>query len=353
MRRRSIVAAVTLAVAAAGGGTAYAVTRSGGDQPQDGPRLPAATAPVQRGDLTDTRTVDGTLGYGDTWNLVNGASGTVTWARGAGAVVRRGGTLYRVGNEPVVLMYGDLPVYRTLSAGVSDGPDVEELERNLAKLGYGDGMTVDEHFSGATTDAVADWQDDHGLPETGVVDAAQIVFAPSAVRTATIALARGEPAAPGKPAMTVTGVGKQVRIDLDTADQDLARRGAKATVELPNGATTPGRVDSVGKVAKQASGGSTEGTTVEVDVRLTRPEQADRYDEAPVSVDLASGRAENVLSVPVQALLARPEGGYAVQVVRGRSVRTISVTTGVYAQTQVEVTGPGLAAGMRVGVPAP
>src|SRR4029450_12421705 len=84
--------------------------------------------------------------------------------------------------KPVTLAYGTLPLYRTLAAGVDDGPDVTQLERNLDALGYGDGLTVDDHYSAATTDAVKAWQADRGLAETGRVDATQAVFAGHAVR---------------------------------------------------------------------------------------------------------------------------------------------------------------------------
>ncbi|GAA3107035.1 peptidoglycan-binding domain-containing protein [Nonomuraea salmonea] len=59
------------------------------------------------------------------------------------------------------------------------GKDVESLERNLDKLGY-DGFTVDDEFTWDTAQAVMEWQDDRGLPETGVVELGRVVFAPPA-----------------------------------------------------------------------------------------------------------------------------------------------------------------------------
>ena len=84
-------------------------------------------------------------------------SGTVTALPAVGDVIRRGGRLYAVDGEPVLLMYGAVPAYRTLAEGVGDGRDVEQLERNLAALGYDPG-TVDEDFTDATAAAVAAWQ---------------------------------------------------------------------------------------------------------------------------------------------------------------------------------------------------
>ena len=62
-------------------------------------------------------------------------------------------------------------------------------------------------------------------------------------------------------------------------------------------------------------------------------------------------RDRNVLAVPVTALLARPGDGYAVRVSRSGH-RLIPVTTGLFddASGLVEVSGPGLAAGLTVEV---
>ncbi|MEV0468763.1 peptidoglycan-binding domain-containing protein, partial [Streptomyces prunicolor] len=73
--------------------------------------------------------------------------------------------MYRVDDDPVVLMYGAVPAYRALRTG-EEGADVKELERNLKALGYG-GFTVDDSFTDATADAVKEWQDDQGLDQTG------------------------------------------------------------------------------------------------------------------------------------------------------------------------------------------
>lgn len=358
MRRRLVVIpAVVVVVIAAGTATTLAVRRSHDQTATPAQPRPAATATVERGGLVDTQTVDGTLGYGDSWNLVNGVAGTVTWTRAEGAIVRRGQKLYKMDNDPVVLMYGTVPVYRTLSVGVSDGPDVEQLERNLRKLGYGNDLTVDDHFSDATADAVEDWQDDNGLPVTGGIDASQVVFAPGAVRVTDVTLQVGERAAPGEPALSVTSTQKQVKVSLDTADQDLARNGARATVELPDDDTVTGTISHVSKVAKAASGSGTSSSgttdaTIEVDITLTDPKQAGDYDQAPVSVDLVSARAKDVLSVPVQALIALPDGGYGVQVVNGGRVTTVPVKTGIYASSRVEISGDGITEGTTVGVPS-
>jgi hypothetical protein len=75
-------------------------------------------------------------------------------------------------------------------------------------------------------------------------------------------------------------------------------------------------------------------------------------DEAPVDVLIVSDSASNVLAVPVTALLALSEGGYAVEVVdEGGSTHLVGVETGLFADGLIEVTSSGLSAGDLVVVP--
>jgi hypothetical protein len=58
------------------------------------------------------------------------------------------------------------------------------------------------------------------------------------------------------------------------------------------------------------------------------------------------------LAVPVNALLALQGGGYGVQVVSGNTSRLVAVTTGLYSDNEVQVTGSGISVGTRVEVPS-
>lgn len=347
-RRTYAVAAGVLVVVVAGGGTAWYALHAGATPAHASGATPVTTAPITRGDVVDTESVDGTLGYTDTRSIAAAASGVVTWAPAEGATIRRGASLMRIADRPVTLMYGSMPLYRTLKSGVSDGHDVEQLEANLAALGYGAGMTVDDHFTDATADAVKAWQDDRGLPETGSVDAQQVVFASGAVRVTDVKAAKGDRVRPGGPALTVTGTTQEVHVKLDSDKQDLVKKGDKVGVELPDGDTVHGRISSVGDVATAGHDGGD--ATVDVYVRLTG-HTGGRLDQAPVSVDLDSARAKNVLSVPVDALLALSEGGYGVEVVSGASHRVVAVKTGTYGGGRVQISGTGLRPGMKVEVP--
>ncbi len=90
--------------------------------------------------------------------------------------------------------------------------------------------------------------------------------------------------------------------------------------------------------------------TVTITLDKTPPGAA--LDQAPVNVNITSQRADNVLAVPVNALLALAGGGFGVQVMTGDTSRLVGVTTGLYSSTLVQVSGLGIRAGMRVEVPS-
>jgi peptidoglycan hydrolase-like protein with peptidoglycan-binding domain len=354
-RRRWMIPAIAVVLAAAAGAGWYATrTASGGGQPSAS-GLPPATATVTRQDLAETQQEDGTLGYGDEYQMASGVQGTVTWLPAAGRTIRRGKPVYKVDNRPVLLLYGVLPLYRPLSAGVADGPDVYELETNLRELGYG-GFTVDDHYTSATADAVAAWQDDRGLPDTGTVQPGAVFVSPGAIRVGEQKAATGDRIAPNQPVLGYTGTTRTVTVDLDVADQQLAVKGGKVTVDLPDGTQTRGTVASIGTVVQappsSSTGGSTGSDTITVQVTLDDPGAAGNLDQAPVEVNFVSDEVHDVLTVPVAALLALAEGGYGVQLVEGGTTRVVAVKVGVFADTRVQVSGGGLHAGMKVGVPA-
>jgi hypothetical protein len=95
---------------------------------------------------------------------------------------------------------------------------------------------------------------------------------------------------------------------------------------------------------------------VPITVTLTSPlpGEAAGLDQVPVQVEITADRRENVLMVPVVALLPDPRGGYQVRVVDGDTRRLVPVGPGLYddvAET-IEITGDGIAEAMLVEVPA-
>jgi hypothetical protein len=315
--------------------------------------LPPRTAAVTRQSLKDIRSEDGVLGFGATTTVAGRLPGTFTALPAEGARIGRGRVLYEVDDKPVMLMYGSTPAYRALTVG-DEGEDVRQLEANLAALGY-TGFTVDKAYSDRTAKAVEEWQKDQGLPRTGEIEFGRVVFAPGAVRVNSLQAAEGDPAAPGGKVLAYTGTDKAVSMELDTADRQLAKKGTKVAVRLPDDTTVEGTVTEVHTVIQPAAGQQEAKTKVKVVVGL-RGEKAQKasaaYALAAVHVDFTADTRRDVLTVPVAALLVLAEGGFGVEVVEGATSRYLPVTTGLFADGRVEISGSGVTEGTRVGMPA-
>jgi peptidoglycan hydrolase-like protein with peptidoglycan-binding domain len=355
-RRRllSVVAGLLVVAGAAGvGGWVVLADRSSDDN--TAAAAPAAvTAPVKRTTLVDRERYDGTLGYDDQHTVAAGARGTLTALREEGATVKRGQTLLRVDQRPLTLFYGTVPLYRTLRQDVSDGTDVKQLEENLEALGYGTDMTVDSTFTAATAEAVRDWQADRGLDETGAVDAGQVVFLPGQLRVGEHKASVGSGVQPGAPVLEVSSTTRVATVELPADDAGIAGVGDRVDIELPGGRIAKGTISEVGKVAKTAAAaeGEQSDPTITVTIRVEGGRVTGDLDQAPVKVAFVKQRKRDVLAVPVTALVALAEGGYAVELAEAGGTRLVGVETGMFAGGKVEVRGSGLREGQRVVVPA-
>jgi multidrug efflux pump subunit AcrA (membrane-fusion protein) len=350
MTRRRTIGAVAGVLAVGVVAAAVTVLNLPPAESDDGTAGPPSgeTVEVTRETLVDTESHDGTLGHGDTTTVAARAAGTVTGLPSGGTTVTRGKALYHLDNDPVTLLYGRLPAYRTLRAGL-EGADVKQFERNLWALGYR-GFTVDDEFTSATASAVEEWQDDLGRSETGQVAKSDIAYATGAVRVDSRTVEAGTDVQPGTGLLKVTGTRLVATVSLDADDQRLARRGAKVEVTLPDGRSLPGKITEVETVVEPGEGDQADTTVFEVTVGFgTAPRGMDK---AAVTVAFTASERRNVLAVPVAALLALAEGGYGVQIVENGATRTVAVETGLFADGRVEVSGGGLTAGMRVGMPS-
>jgi hypothetical protein len=316
---------------------------------------------VTRQDLSAVQPVTATLGYAGFWAVTGRGGGTLTWLPPAGQAVRQGQALYRTGDgAPVVLMYGSVPDWRALGEGIT-GQDVTQLNHDLVDLGYAsraDAVTLGwDYYSWHTAYAVQRLEQHLGIENPpGSLSRGQVVFEPEALRVSQVTGSLGGPA--DGPVLTATSDRHVVTIPLDVADQSQLKTGDTVTVTLPDGASTPGLVSSVGMVATTTSGAQgNPATTIPVQVTLTDPGAAGTLDQAPVTVNITTATARNVLAVPVTALLAQSKvgGGYDVEVVGPANTRRwVPVTVGPVfddADGLVQVTG-ALTPGQRVVVPA-
>lgn len=315
-------------------------------------------AMVERRSLSSRHEEEGTLGYAGELSIVDQLTGTLTALPSVGEVIEPGEVLYRVDHQPVVLLHGKVPAYRKLEEGI-EGRDVRQLNADLVALGYAEEEWLDpesDYFGEATADAVEALQEALGIEETGALDLGAVVFLPSAARITALEATLGTAAKPGAAIAAATSTRRQVVVAASPATQSELKRGDKVTITLPSERTTPGVIARIGKVATvpAAEAGQPEAeATIEVDVRPLDQQATGSLDEAPVTVSIVTQTVKDALVVPVTALLALAEGGYAVEVAHGAARRLVGVRVGLFddADGLVQVTGKGLAAGDRVVVP--
>jgi hypothetical protein len=387
-RRRILTAAVLIVVIAATASGYYEIRQLHNNAPAPAAN-PDATAlkPVTMQSLSEQTTVDGTLGYAGSYTVVvpsgssgsssggSSSGGTFTWLPDDGQVVSQGQRLYSVENSPVVLLYGSVPVYRGLSEGMT-GTDVQQLNSDLVALGDASKADLDpssDYFSAETASALEKLQSNLGLTQTGTLPDGQAVFEPGAVRVGNVTATLGSPVHSGTPVLTGTSDTRQAVAQVDPTQLPDVGVGANVSITLPNNQTTPGVVTAIGTTASASSSDNGSGssgssgssnssssgsssapaTTVSVDIRLTHPAAAGGLDQAPITVNITTSTVNNVLAVPIDALVSEPSG-YGVEVAGPNGTRRIvPVSLGLFDDTAglVQVSGAGLAAGQQVVVP--
>ena len=234
-------------------------------------------------------------------------------------------------------------------SGGSQGADVEQLEAALSRLGFDPGP-VDGTYTTETQAAVLAWQVSIGADTDGVVDLGEIVFRPGPVRISENVLSVGDNVAGGASVLGTSSNQVQVTVALPADEQQLLAVDDRVTVVLPDSTQTGGRVTFVDSVATRNS--QTMSVTFKVIVALDDVGVAAGLDQAPVKVHVVTESRTGVMAVPVTALLALSEGGYAVEVAdSGGGSHLVAVDPGLYADNLVEVTSDGLQPGDQVVVP--
>ena len=355
-RVRWVVAGTVVVLVAGGLGAwrAGAFSSASSSSSGGGQGLPApATQAVVRENIESQTPVDGTLGYAASYTVRGQGPGTLTWLPPVGQVIRQGQVLYKTGNGiPVVLLYGSVPSWRSLSEG-SAGADVYQLNHDLVRLGDASRSDIStlgwDYYSWETKAGVENLQSAAGISSpSGSLSLGSVVFEPTAIRVTNQVGSLGGSAT--GPVLSGTSDQRVVSIALSTSQESQVAAGDAVSVTLPDGSSVPGTISSVGTVASGSAGNA----TVPVTVKLTDPRAAGTLDQAPVTVQITTGSAGHVLAVPVGALVAQPSGGYAVEVAgAGNARRLVPVTVGLFDDSSgmVQVTG-NLTPGEHVVVPA-
>jgi peptidoglycan hydrolase-like protein with peptidoglycan-binding domain len=334
------------------GGVAAALLVPRGNERRPAPRPAYATAPVVRGKVSTELAVAGTLQFARQRTISAGMAGVVTKLPAAGARITFGQTLYVVGMQPVLLLRGSVPMWRDFKAKMPAGPDVRQLEAGLRALGVFAG-TVDNRFTWYTLDAIKRLQRRVGVKPTGVLARGTIRFGASPVRVAARQTALGAQLAVGSAVLRVSSARKVVHADVKLADRRLAARGTAVTVALPGGTTAKGHVAGTGPaVERRQDDGNSTAIVVPATIALDEQRRVREFQRAPVTVRFPAAARRDVLSVPVEALVALSDSRFAVEIPAAHGATTrVPVKTGLFAAGRVEISGRGIRPGLAVVVP--
>ena len=343
-RRTFLTSTAAVAVVGMGAGAQLLTNPVGGAAEagaQTSPETGRTTAPVERGDLATEREFRATVSFGDTWTLTTDLEGTITQAHALGTIVGFGETLLRVDDRPLYLGKGSMPMFRRLEKldtrlrdengdrlQLLNGFDVAQLQYFLLEAGHGaDGeLEVDATFGSSTEKAVKGWQKAVGLSESGAVGNGELVFAADPVRVATTTRVgdRFE-------SLDVNNALPAVLVDTSNRDRSAFTVGGPVAIELADQTSLAGRVDKQEQVTA-ADGSTVWRTTISTNDALPG-------DASTATVTVLTVVADDVLHVPVGALLALAEGGFAVELDQGPTTKLVGVDVGEVLDGRAEIEG--------------
>ncbi|WP_162467358.1 peptidoglycan-binding protein [Streptomyces cavernae] len=324
---------------------------------------PPATATVARTSLSSGLRLSGTLGHGPAAKVVAQGQGIFTRLPASGKRIRAGEVLFEIDARPVVLFTGTRPFWRDLTPGMSDGPDVRQLEQNLTDLGFAEAttLTVDQHFTDATASAVKRWQKSLGLDRTGTIPLGRVIVLPDqVVRVDEVTAVRGGVVAPGTSVLSVTPPDIRVSVRLSGGQAAQLPPGGDVSVALTDGRVVRGELRAMepeggGAPGDQDGSGTDErgGAVAIIELAQQKEARAAMDKGRPdVTVTVPDRTVKDALVVPVTALLALADGGYGVRVVRGEQSepRLISVEVGLIVDARAQITG-AVREGQQVVIP--
>ena len=314
-----------------------------------------------------------------------GSAGPVYVSRldvAAGRTISNGEKLAEIDGEPLFALSGRVPAWRDMTPGES-GPDVAELQKSLASLGYYTGGDTAGFFGPATQDAVSLYYEHLGYtaPATGGMPMTDVIFLPS-LPAKVIAVNGAQGQQPGQPFLELAARGSlaltgelppayagQVKTGLKVqifdevtgihATGTVADVGTATTitpvgaiVNVGGGSTSVGSAGptgagstGAGSAGTSGSGSSGSGTNpggtpfIPLTVNPSKPLPA-ALNGKNVLVTVETGRTEGpVLTVPVAAIVTTGSGTSYVTVVGADSKQTqVPVTPGISENGYVQVT---------------
>lgn len=282
----------------------------------------------------------------------------VTSLPSLGTEVKEGDVLLTASGRPLIVLVGEVPVFRDLGPGMS-GEDVRQFEEALDRLGHQPGI-VDGSYDPdteaavlrlyasagfvaavATQEQLAELYSgtsdlfDHSTPGPGAqVLADEILFVPvlpALVAQQTIPV--GQPVE--GPILTLTGSNVAIDGSLPIEQSGLVTAGMVVTIDEPDlGIEASGVVN---RVAQAPGTDGVDGFHIYMEILVADAPPALINASVRLTVPIESTSSE-VLVVPITALALAPDGSSQVQVQRDSGLQAIEVRPGLSAKGFVEIT---------------
>ena len=189
------------------------------------------TAAVVSTDLERLETFPATLRYADQRNVFAAAGGIVTRVPVEGAELSRGDSIMEIDGRPVLVFYGERPMWRPVGPAPDgsgmEGPDVEQLELNLEALGYSLRSGPDQVLDEDTVRLIRDWRSDAGLDRSDSVELGRIFYVEGPIRVGRSLVELGALVGPGDPIVEVSGNVQEVRMEFPVDRRDRISVGGR------------------------------------------------------------------------------------------------------------------------------
>ena len=185
---------------------------------------------VLRGDAIYEDPASVTLETGD----IGGPAVVTGGVPEVGATLDAGAVMLEVTGRPVILLTGELPVYRTLRAGVS-GPDVLQLKAALAALGISAGDPASSAYDAAAAAGVIALYARVGYPAPSAGEDAEAAIegAREMVRSAEDSVASAQRALTSASAGATQSEKVRLQADVNTAQAELDELRAQCAAPPP------------------------------------------------------------------------------------------------------------------------
>ncbi len=299
----------------------------------EAPTASLITVPVERRELSSVLVLSGTVSYNEptvvqlagSVGIATGEAAVITAAAPVGDTLQEGDIFVEVTGRPVMVLQGQLPMYRRMVIG-TEGPDVLQLEESMVRQGYSPG-TVDTVFDEATAVAVEQMYIDGGYVAEGpsVEERDALTSAQASVRSAEDNL---------RAAQTALADASKPMLESERLQITQAVESARAAVPAAQSAASAARTE--GDQAVTAAASSRDAARVPRDVAAANrteagqpgaidPNTGEPYTEAALGqLDIALAQLNDALVVAEGAIVS------------AQTQRTQSVATANQAVTDAQ-----------------